>query len=509
MTTTLLALSLLACSTTERVAVPDLEFQSAGEVIEGQFVIGLDLSEREQETLGVVRLRWNDAIHAGLYEAPAGVGVERIERALQQHTARGGALVEANRPVRGLSTVNDPLHSYQWNFDMLGAEQIWDYATGRGVTVAVVDTGVSTRGKDTPVNLLQGRDFVDGDDAPEDEEGHGTHVAGTIAQATSNGIGVAGLAYDATILPVRVLGPHGGSTYDVADGITWAVDQGAEVINMSLGSSSYSSVLQDAVDYATERGVVVVAATGNDGEAAVNYPGALEGVIGVGAVGVNAVVAPYSNGGTGIDLVAPGGNMEVDADNSGYVDGILQEVDEAGEVYYAFYQGTSMATPHVAASVALLLSAGVAPGEVEDLLIDTAKDLGDPGWSTWSGYGLIDPLKALRSLDGEAVDDGQIAGDEQVVEDEPEAPADTTAPVFSEVGGLRDGTSLTITWTTDEPASSEIEFEGYGRYGDPNEAVTHHELRFTVSESGEFTFQLISVDLEGNEGRSTRYISRP
>lgn len=506
MSLSLIALSLFACSTSDREAVQEIAFHSSGEVIEGQFVIGADLTREEADALAIQKLRYNPILQAGLYEAPRGVGVEKLEAALATHTGRGATTVEANRPVHQTAVVNDALRGYQWNFDMLQAEAIWDLSTGRGVTVAVVDTGVSTAGNDTPKNMLQGKDFVDNDLQPADLEGHGTHVAGTIAQHTGNGVGAAGLAYDANILPVRVLGPQGGSTYDVADGITWAVEQGADVINLSLGSSSYTSVMQNAIDYAVENGVIVVAATGNDGKASVNYPGANEGVIGVGAVGADQGVAPYSNGGTGLDLVAPGGNMEMDYDGNGYGDGILQEVDEAGEVYYAFYEGTSMATPHVAASAALLLAAGAAPEDVEGLLRATAKDLEGAGWSTWTGYGLIQPLAALQTLAGSVADP---LPEEEVVTEEPAPVTDTTAPTLADITGDREGAALTLAWSSDERSSTEVEFEGFGRYGDAEDRTTAHEIRFTLDAASTYTFRVISVDDAGNEAVSGWFYTRP
>ncbi len=495
----LATLALLVGCTSSQTTGEQLLFDASGEVIEGQFVISHDLNDREMEHLGIEQLDYHSAIGAGLYEATAeGVSLSALRRALDQKS-RGEGYVEANRPVHAMA-VDDPYRPYQWNLDMLDAEAAWTMGTGTGVVVAVLDTGVYTGGEDTPVRMLRGYDFADGDSNPHDDVGHGTHVAGTIAQATDNGRGVAGLAPDATILPVRVLGTYGGDAYSVASGITYAVDEGADVINMSLGGSYYTSVLEDAVDYATSRGVIVVAASGNEGSSSVGYPASFEGVIAVGAVGADATIAAYSNGGRGLDVVAPGGDMGADANGDGYADGILQETLEYGRVGYQFYEGTSMAAPHVSAVAALLLSAGAEPSRVDDIILGTAKDMGGSGWDTWSGYGLIDPVAALGYVMGSGHED---PGHEY------EAPADTTSPIISGVGGERSGASLTLWWSTDEPATSEIEFEGYGRFGDVDSLVTDHELRFTIDSSETYHFQLVAEDASGNVAVSDTWVTRP
>ena len=493
-----IALALLLTACTPSSDSPNLAFDGAGQVIEGEFVISTDLTPREMDLLDVEQLGWIPALHAGLYSSDEGVSVTELKRAINAHASRGGPYVEANRPVHAFA-VNDPYRSYQWNFDMLDAETAWSMSTGAGATVAVVDTGVYTGGSDAPANILRGYDFVDDDTDPADTEGHGTHVAGTIAQATNNGTGVAGLAYRASILPVRVLGPSGGSTYTVANGIVYAVDSGADVINLSLGSAYGASVLADAIDYAVDHGVVVVAATGNESASSVSYPAAYDGVIGVGAVRYDHQVASYSNGGVGTDVVAPGGDMTVDQNGDGYGDGILQETNEHGSVGYRFYEGTSMATPHVAATAALLISAGADGDEVPGLITGTATDLGSSGWDSRSGYGLVNPVAALEAI-------GYGSPDPEA---DPEPEADTVAPTLSGVGGSRSSTSLTIWWTTDEPATSEIEIDGYGHYGDDSELVTEHELRFTVDQRSTYEFQLVSVDEAGNEGVSSWYVTSP
>ncbi len=330
---------------------------------------------------------------------------------------------EPNFIASAYAVPNDPIYSpYQWHFDNptyggVHAESAWDVSTGAGTIVAIVDTGIayedytgSGKGRwggatyyQAPdlagTCFVQGYDFVNNDSHANDDEGHGTHVAGTVAQATNNNIGVAGLAYDACLMPVKVLNNSGSGSYsDIVDGIYYAVDNGADVINMSLGGSTGSSALHDAIQYAYSNGVTVVAASGND-NAAVGYPAVYDEVIAVGATRYDEARAPYSNFGPELDVVAPGGDTSVDQNGDGYVDGVLQQTfgRNLNEFSYYFYQGTSMAAPHVAAAAAMLISNGNAttPDEVREALQSTADDLGASGFDEQFGHGLINLPAAL------------------------------------------------------------------------------------------------------------------
>ncbi len=307
--------------------------------------------------------------------------------------------VEPVTQVESTSIPNDEYYKYQWHMDMLNVSDAWKVTNGKGVVVAVVDTGVSAN-NDGFGKLLKGYDFVDNDDDPEDLNGHGSHVAGTIAQATNNKVGTAGVAPGAAILPVRVLDANGsGSNTWVANGIVWAVDNGANIINLSLGSSANSDVVEDACAYAYENGVTVLAATGNDGFSDfIGYPAALQTTIAVGSVDAKKGVAFYSNQGKQIDLVAPGGDTSVDSDGDGMQDGVLQETRLGGKWAYHYLQGTSMATPHAAGVAALVYANGVTdPDQIRDVLTSTAQDLGDKGWDSTFGHGLVDPVAALEA----------------------------------------------------------------------------------------------------------------
>jgi serine protease len=328
------------------------------------------------------------------------------EQALAQQLGRLGRRAGVNRIASASATVNDPFRSFQWHFDNVQAEAAWDITAGFGVTVAVLDTGLreGADGVNDVVSFL-GNDIVNGDDDPDDGDGHGTHVAGTIAGASNNGVGVAGLAFEASIMPVKVLDDSGSGSFAViAEGIYRAVDEGAQVINMSLGVNARFGITNDpvmdsALDYAFDNGVTVVCASGNDGHRKnVSYPAIYPTTIAVGATDSRDRVTRYSNRGAGLDLVAPGGDLNRDDNGDGYGDGVLQETHSGGSFGFYFYQGTSMASPHVAAVAALLIANGTAvvPSDVFDALKETTLDIGDSGYDSVSGYGLVQAFDALN-----------------------------------------------------------------------------------------------------------------
>ncbi len=281
---------------------------------------------------------------------------------------------------------NDPKYRFQWHLDQIQMPAAWPKATGRGVVVAVIDTGVAYRDhgefKRVPdlaqTEFVPGYDFVNKNERPLDDHGHGTHVAGTIAQSTHNKLGVAGVAYRARIMPLKVLSARGyGSVADIAEAIRFAANHGAKVINMSLGGSRGSKILGDAVKYAHDRGVTVVCAAGNEGRGRVGFPAAYPGAIAVAATQYDRTTTFYSNWGKEIDLAAPGGNTRVDQNGDGMPDGVLQNTilpGRVGENDYLVFMGTSMASPHVAGVAALVIESGVSrPDAVERVLKATAK----------------------------------------------------------------------------------------------------------------------------------------
>lgn len=361
---------------------------------------------------------------------------------------------------------NDPLYSNQWNFPALDMERAWDIQPGSSseVVVAVLDTGVAFRNAtfrynsafpfrlevggpvypplgvvDVPFavapelgnRFVAPRDFIWNDNDPVDLDGHGTHVSGTIGQLTNNGVGVAGMAFNVRIMPVKVISevwdfifnsPNDGTDDIVAQGIRYAADNGAQVINMSLGreQGGPSPVVDAAVRYAVSRGTFIAIASGNTREQG-NQPNILgniapsvAGVVTVGAVGRSLDVAYYSTTSPAVELSAPGGDFRQAGGGSG---GILQQtlnLDEvetytlppaqfrpprADQFGYYYFQGTSMATPHVAGFAALLIQQGItSPAAIEDAMKRYATDKGSPGRDDQYGVGLISPRATLRGL---------------------------------------------------------------------------------------------------------------
>lgn len=346
---------------------------------------------------------------------PRSMSVEQMAAAYRKNP--NVEYAEPNYIATALMVPNDTYYSYQWNFDNrvsggINMESAWDIQTGdQSIIVAIIDTGVAYEdyGRDylqapdlAGVHFVPGYDFVNNDSHPNDDEGHGTHVTGTIAQTTNNNLGTAGIAYNCSIMPVKVLNSSGSGTYaDIADGIYFATDNGASVINLSLGGSIPSTALEQAVAYAYNHGVTIVCAAGNEYQSGnlPLYPAAYDAYcIAVGATRYDETRAYYSNTGSYVDIAAPGGDLSVDQNHDGYGDGILQQTFGRSplDFGYYFYSGTSMASPHVAAVAALLISNGViGPDNVRLALESTARDKGSPGWDPEYGWGLLDAAAAL------------------------------------------------------------------------------------------------------------------
>lgn len=288
--------------------------------------------------------------------------------------------------VSGNAPPNDALYSrYQWNLPIIETVQGWGIGKGsEEIKVAVVDTGVDLGHPDLKDRLLAGFNITtQGKTPPKDDVGHGTHVAGVISALVNNGEGVAGMTWYNPILPVKVLDSSGsGSTYAVAQGIIWAADNGAKVINMSLGNYADAQFLHDAIKYAYDKDIVLIAASGNDNTERPGYPAAYQEVFAVAATDSKKNKATFSNYGDYIDVAAPGVSIP-----STYPDN-----------QYAALSGTSMASPHVAALAALIRSANplLKNTEVMDIMRRSAEDIGEQGKDKYFGYGLIDVVKALE-----------------------------------------------------------------------------------------------------------------
>jgi serine protease len=337
---------------------------------------------------------------------------------------------------QSLAVPTDALYRYQWHYPQIHLPEAWDDADGTGTVVAVIDTGVRFDHPDLATQLTaNGYDFIrstsisvdgdgidddptdPGDRAPGGSSFHGTHVSGTVAAQTrfdGTGQGVAGVAYGARVMPLRVLGVGGGTTYDISQAVLYAGglpnDSGTtvapvDVINMSLGGPGFSAEFQDAIDAATANGVVIVAAAGNSSSSTPTYPAAYDHVLSVVATDLHDERAPYSNFGPSVDLAAPGGDMSADDNGDGLGDGVLSTAAEDApatpDLGYLFAQGTSMAAPHVAGVVALMkqVDPSLTPSRIDNLLASGAvtRDLGAQGRDDIFGHGLIDAASAVRA----------------------------------------------------------------------------------------------------------------
>ena len=330
---------------------------------------------------------------------------------------------------------NDPGFKMQWNLAgpfSINMPDAWDLATargapgGRGAVVAVLDTGVAyqryKRYRRVPDldRFVRGYDFVGDDKHPNDQNGHGTHVSGTIAETTNNGIGAAGIAYGARIMPVRVLDSDGaGDTVAISRGIRFAARRRVSVINLSLefDSSVRASQIPDivrAIRYARKRGSLIVAAAGNQAASLTAYPARARNVMAVAATTVRGCQADYSNSGFDLDITAPGGGTDAANTDTPY-DARVCRPDEPGPYIYqqtftsgvrtfglpGGYEGTSMAAPHVSGVAALVIATQrlgprPTPRAVEEHLERTSRDIGAPGFDPRYGHGLLDAAAALR-----------------------------------------------------------------------------------------------------------------
>jgi serine protease len=356
-----------------------------------------------------------------------------VEAAAAELAAQPGVVYATPDPLAVLAYVpNDPFYQYQWNFQRIGMERAWDINHGANaeMVVAVIDSGMAylDQGayREAPdlagATFVSPHDFIWDDDTPVDLDGHGTHVAGTIGERTGNGVGVAGMAFNVAFMPIKVVGgpwdaamgaPNEGTASLVALAIRYAADRGAKVINLSLGFDQDVPPVKDAIVYAIDKGVFIAAAAGNSGDAGSPpfYPAAyapsVPGLVAVGAVDFNFNRAYYSNSNDYVEIAAPGGDITADVNQDGYGDGVLQQTIDPelasegifNQFGYFFFQGTSMATPHVSGLAALLMNQGVTdPKAVEWAIEHFAIDVGAPGRDNDTGFGVINPRNTLRGL---------------------------------------------------------------------------------------------------------------
>ena len=310
--------------------------------------------------------------------------------------------VETDIPVKMFADTVD------WGVSKIGTDEIWDYGSGSGIKVAIIDTGIQLNHPDLVANVVSGFDFVNNDETAMDDNGHGTHVSGIVA-ATSNGSGSVGVGYSVSLMPVKVLNSSGyGYLSDVAKGIYYAANNGARIINMSLGASVDSDTLKNAISYASRKGVLIVAAAGNEYGAPCSYPAAYSEVICVVATDKDNHLASFSN--IGGELSAPG---------------VSNYSTYLGSTYKSL-SGTSMASPHVAGAAAVLMSkcTTCTTSDIRNVLRETSVDLGDVGKDIIFGYGLIDLDSAMHTY---------IEEDMENEEPEEEIPTETPDDTEDEI----------------------------------------------------------------------------
>ena len=355
----------------------------------------------------------------------ASPGVEQVELDALRRIEEPPALAAAAPAEVAPFTPDDPLFPEQWHHRAVEAEAAWAIARGAGVDVAVIDSGVSTGGRDLACAPLAAEydavGGVEGPGAAADVHGHGTFIAGIVAQCTDNGEGAAGLAHGARLLAIRACTADAEcAASDVARAIDWATDRGTRVITLSLGfacggldwPACSTAIENDAIARAAAAGVLLVAIAGNGAQDHLGFPANHPDVIGVGGVDARLLKTSYSSWGSALSLVAPAGDTGVDADSDGHPDGILQET--LGRIClpilpyaYCRWQGTSFAGPHVAAAAALLLSHRPAANryQVRRALEESALDRGAPGFDPIYGHGLLQAAAALARLDAILADD--------------------------------------------------------------------------------------------------------
>lgn len=343
-------------------------------------------------------------------------GVTPADFAKSIESINGVRYAEPESQVKIATTPNDPQYPSQWGLVKTGVPTAWNVSMGSpSVKIAIIDTGIDLDHPDLVgrIDSANDWDFVNNDSEAQDDNGHGTHCAGTAAASTNNGLFVSGVAGLSTILPIKTMDSKGiGLTSDVADGIRWAADHGARVISLSLGSADYSKVVDDAVSYALSLDCVVLGASGNENASSVLYPGALPGVITVGSTGAQDIRSYFSNYGSGMDICAPG-------------EGILSTTLDGKTGYMS---GTSMATPFIAGVVALIRTERPSWNrtQVEACLISTAVDLGTAGWDKYYGYGRVNAAGALLNAARVAIENTTISAiPDQVFTGSPVTPAVT------------------------------------------------------------------------------------
>lgn len=376
-----------------------------------QFTPNTPIQERERVFWAYGLMPIQHSIFGGFDRVAFGINVPTVEMINALMSEPSVISAEPNYLASVYLIPNDPYFRYQWNMVQINAHLAWDINSGTGVTIAVLDSGVAYENFDVYAQapdlagtlFVPGWDFVNADANPDDDYGHGTHITGTIAQTTNNAYGCSGVAFNSSVMPVKVLNNLGNGTLtDVLSGIYYAANNGAKILNLSFGFGNNPSLtLQNAVQYADSVGCVIVCASGNDGTSLPNYPASYPECISVSAVRYDETLPSYSNYGLDIDLCAPGGDQTVDQNLDGYPDAIVQQShDGVNFTVFDFYggEGTSWASAHVSAVSAMIASVGgtvLTPLQIRGVLESTAIDLGIPGWDEYFGWGEVDAYAAI------------------------------------------------------------------------------------------------------------------
>jgi subtilisin family serine protease len=397
---------------------------------------------------------------------------DKLMAALQRN--KDVEYAEPDHVATAVLTANDPRFTGggQWSLSKIEAPAAWDTTVGsENVVVAVVDSGVSASHPDLTGKVLRGYDFVNGDTDASDDNGHGTAVAGITAASTNNGVGMAGVSWNSMILPVKVLGANGSGSYSaMANGITWAADNGARIINLSLGGTSSSRTLQNAVNYAWSRNIILVAAAGNNGNSTPVYPGACANVVAVSATDSVDSRPSWSNYGSYVDVAAPGVNV----------------LTLSGANSYANWNGTSFSSPVTAGVVALMAAGnpGLSNAGVVDALLRNSDDIGAAGYDVYYGQGRVNARRAVAAVANTV-------------------PSDSTPPSVA-FGSPSGGATLAGTVNVNLSASdnvgvTKVEFYiGGVLYGQSNSATASFSWDTTTYLDGAYTLEARAYDTANN-----------